>query len=99
MSNIFNQAREFDNNCRRESINENLLKCYKLICKKIHNKDDPNMKTIIKHHKTYISKSGIRGKKKYSTLNLLIHFNNTKDKKTAFMTLTNSLNNKKIFRN
>ena len=97
-----NRDRENKLRITREDINDNLLECYNLICTTIRNKNKPEKKTIqflIKKHKKFINKTNIGGRAKYNTLDLLIHYFNTSDPVLAIYTLTNSLNNRKIFNN
>lgn len=86
----------------REDINHDLLDCYNLILSYTKNKTNvkpstENINFIIKKHKKFIDMTNIQGKSKYNTLNLLIHYSNTYDPSLAMSTLTNSLNNRKIF--
>ena len=88
------QLEEYYNKAKRDFIKEDLLESYKSILR------GDDIKIIIRLHKKTIDKMVLKGKNKnkYKTLVLLEHYRNTKNKTLALIHLTNTLNNKSLFR-
>jgi hypothetical protein len=78
---------------KHELINIDLLRCYHEIVKK-----EP-VNTVIKTHKRLINQLQLHGhNKKHKSVDLLVHYKNTKDHAHGLYILINTLNNRGIFR-
>ena len=87
------QFSEYVNKNKRIYIKAHLLECYHRL------QNGENIHAIITSHKKIINSMELRGKNKnnFKTLTYLEHYKNTKNKVSANMILTNTLNNMNCF--
>ncbi len=90
-----NMMKESQRKYKLELIYKNLLVNYEKIIKK------ENLKSIIKNQRQFVVVMDLPGKYKnrHFSILLLEQYKNAKDKSQAFEQLTNSMRNKKLFRN
>jgi len=88
-----NREYESDIKFKRQLIRENLLNCFNIIEKRHRQEQEPEVNLLIKQHWKFINSLELKGKHKniYKTLEHLKHYNNTKNKSLAFITLYNTL--------
>lgn len=77
---------------KRELIKIDLLRCYHEIIKM------ESINTVIKTHKRLINQLQLRShNKKHKSIDLLVHYKNTKNHAQGLSILTNTLNNMGVF--
>ena len=76
-----------ENKNKRDFIKEDLFECYEKLCK------GEDVSHLIKSHRRFINNMQLNGnsKKKYKTLDYLVHYRNTKNKVGAMINLTNAI--------
>ena len=90
-----NMMKESQRKYKLELIYKNLLYNYERILK------NENIKSVIKNQKQFVIAMNLPGKYKnrHFSILLLEQYKNAKNKSQAFEQLTNSMRNKKLFRN